>query len=73
MFSHVSVCPQGGLGLCRGGGSLSEVVSVWGGSLSRGSLCPGRLYPGGGSLSGGGLCPRWSLSTVGSLSREVSV
>ena len=50
MFSQVSVCPQGGLSLCPGvvsvqGGSLSRGVSIQG-SLSRGSLSGGSLFRG---------------------------
>ena len=45
MFSQVSVCPQGGLGLRPGGlcpgGSLSEGSLSWG-SLLGGGLCPGK-------------------------------
>ena len=47
MFSHRSVCLQGGLGLCLGGLCLR-------------GLCPGGLRLGGLCLGGlclGGLCP----------------
>ena len=62
MFSQVSVCPQGGLSLCPGGGSLSWGVSVQGGSLSGASLS--RESVSSGVFVQGGLCHGDAPSTV---------
>ena len=80
MFSLVSVCPRGSLGLCPGGGSwsLSRGVGVWGvsvqgwslskGPLSRG-LCLGWSLSGGVSVQGNCFCRR-GVSAWGSLCRK---
>ena len=68
MFSHMSVCPQGG-----GSWSLSRAVSIWGVCV-QGVLCWGvcvqEVLC---SVSRGGVCVQWGLCPGGSLSGRAPI